>query len=833
MAETEAPSAAGPEEGEQALQEGLRSFRAGRYADARADFLRALESDEDDIDAHRGAGHSYLALQDDLAAAAHHFERVTQLDPTATDAFFAWAQTLVLQGRMEQALWRFDQADQADGSSVEPLLAAGRLLLSEADKPDGLHGARALGEAENRFERATNRDSQSAAAWYELGNAQRERADLENARTSFATAAQIDETSVDARLRLGQILMQLERAEPAVEALEGAVRLSSRQGSPGIEARLYLALALRMGRKFGEAIPHLDHVLEEAERNDPRTEQQPAPTADSNGQPAGSGEFVQYVRWVKASVLSDAKHYKEALRVLGSAESPESWVTPLVLQNRAALLTRTGEHAAAWQTLSRVDDVLERVKPDEPTATLLRADLLHAKGKSDVARDLLEEQLRARPEDLDLLAASMRLAVDQRDHDRANHSEWEWTLWRIFEQATSVLTRQVDRPSAVLALGWWHILVGEEEQAKPLLKIVAEQDLNSSVGRAYLGMAYARTDDHEEAVSWLRAALRRDPDNLEITLALAQSYAQLGAFDQAENAYREVLASATGSIEARVGLAAVLSARADALSKAGNSKKRSDGEVASYQEAEQHLSDALQLGVTMDLDLDARRGSTSLSPSQLAALHYSLGHTRVRQYESQAGGPISFGSRRLLRQAEAAFATATELDPSHVRASRAKQRVEQNREALVRGRAPMALGIAIGLLLILLMSCFFFQWPTEAKGLNGAAYSALTLGLFVLLIALASLPDVSKISIAGGSLEKSTTQFEDPLEFGIEQDPDLLNLLRLDHGVPDMPFDRDGGKGAHRRSEAGKQAAAGARDSGEGRRAGDLVVDDIGDLDGP
>jgi tetratricopeptide (TPR) repeat protein len=777
------------------LRDCVALIRSKRYAEARTCLEHVLERDPTDVDTVVMAGEVCLAL-DDASAGARYFHRATQLDPNRADAFVGWGTALVRQGRPEQALWWLDHASQLQQDSIEPLLIAGRLLRSASEARDGWRGRDALREAEVRFARATERDTDAAIAWYELGLTRTERANIEGSCEAFARAAELDKTSIDARVRWGEALLRLERPTDAVEALKEALNLVRRQRVVAVEARvvvvearLYLALALRQTRQFEAALEQLNEMLSEVRRLRDTPDRRPG-QAESGKHIDGAQyvhEFIQWGQLVQAAVLADLKRYGDAFGVLRDAASLGTAVTPLVLHDTAALLSRRGDYAAAWQTLARADEALEDIPPDDQRTTLLRAELLRLKGRPTDARRLLEEELQDKPDDLDLLATLMRIAAEHRSSDQADRVSSDWHLWHTFEQVVAKIRPRQSRRSSALALGWLHLLVEEDDEAKKFLTEAVERDQNSAVARAYLGIALSRMGEHRQAAECLRAALRRDSDNLDIKLALAQTYAQLSSPEQAELLYREILAQAPATIEALVGLAAVLN-------------NRDDGDVASYEEAEQWLLEASRLAATMELDLGKQEGSRRLTSRQLAALEYGIGYARVKQYESQTGSRISVRKIRLLNRAQEAFAAAEKQDAMLIRARRAKQRIEQSRLARIQDRAPLSLAALIAALLTLLTSTFLFEWPTAVEELTGSTYSVLTLGLVLLLIAVMSLPHVSKLSIAGGSLEKTTDALEIPLQFGIERDPGLVSLLRVDLGAPDMPTPE---------SEASRQAREG------------------------
>ena len=227
------------------------------------------------------------------------------------------------------------------------------------------------------------------------------------------------------------------------------------------------------------------------------------------------------------------------------------------------------------------------------------------------------------------------------------------------------------------------------------------------------------------------------------------------------------------NVEAMVGLGAVLGSRREA-------------HPGVYEEAGRCLTEALEAAETMNADLASQRASVRLSPDSRAAVHYQIGYARAREFEAEVNAPDPRRRPELLRSARESFARALEDDPEMFLAKRAKARVERERRAIVAEPPRWPLLAAICVLLVLLASSFFLHRP-KLDELTGPTYSAMTLGLLVLLMATLYLDRLRSLRVAGVSMEKDVEAATLVARLDIESDPKIFELLPIDLGPPTLP----------------------------------------------
>ncbi len=86
----------------QYVEEGIEYSRQGRYDSARESFLKAVEKDPKNIDAHYGLGGIYN-LEKKYEDAEKAFKSAIQLDPTHYDVWYSLGYTYELMGKKEDA----------------------------------------------------------------------------------------------------------------------------------------------------------------------------------------------------------------------------------------------------------------------------------------------------------------------------------------------------------------------------------------------------------------------------------------------------------------------------------------------------------------------------------------------------------------------------------------------------------------------------------------------------------------------------------------------------------------------------------------------------------
>ncbi|HEY5816692.1 MAG TPA: tetratricopeptide repeat protein [Solirubrobacterales bacterium] len=749
------------------LNRGIAFLAAGRYDDALTCLSNVLRHEPDDVLTVLSAGQAALAL-DRLPEATAHFRHAVELAPSA-EAELGWARALAARGQVEQAVWHFDQAASSSEEPLDPLIAAGSLMLDLAREStaDTARRAWALQEAEKRYATASRLDGAPAGAALRLGEARQERNAFRKALEAFEMAAKRDPDLPEARIGIAEMANNLERYKQARRAVEPVLARGDQVAVvSALKARLALMNSLFGLREWEEGCEVVTGVFDLLAGETPET------------------ELLRETLWALVKVqdsvfLAQLGKLDEAIEPAEEAARSGGPAVSHALYMLGGIHAARGDYGALAEILIRADllypdgpltdDVDERV-----SVVQLRATILYAKHRVDDAYKLLRDECRDLPERLEFHIELVRLIARERDGTTgAEAAKWQHRLLRAVADARRVLRGRAQLPSADLAYGALEILEGNAEGARDRLRKAVQKDPRSYQAHALLGAAAGRLRKHEEAAQSFATAVRLAPHTFSYKLALATSYVHLGNSAAAEACYREVLACAPRNVEALVGLGAVLGGREEA-------------DPSIYEEAGRHLNEALQSADTMNLDLSRQCASIRLSKARRAAIYHQIGYVRTREFEAEAAAGNPRRRHKLLREARDAFTNALREDRDMFLAKRAKERVGREHRALLAERPKWLLIAVICGLLAVLSSSFFLKFP-ELEELSGPTYSAMTLGLLVLLMAASYMDRLRSLRVAGVSMEKDVEVTTLARKLGVEADPHIIELLQIDIEPPPLP----------------------------------------------
>jgi tetratricopeptide (TPR) repeat protein len=663
--------------------------------------------------------------------------------------------------RLDEAERHLQLAVEADPAAST---RAGAMLYEFADS-EGFQtelGERALEAAESRLEEVAQRDAPPVTAILKLADVRAGRKLFRKALRTFRRALEAAPDLPEARIGIAEMANELEDYRQAIRAVEPAIeQLDAASGDANAfragQARVVRVEALDGLRDWELARAGFAQLLAklEAEPFDRKF----------------CDEVVPRIKVQDSHLLLQLGRFDEAVAVAEEAVDTDTG-RPFALLALIGAHREQGDYQELAATLVRADafdaeGLLHSEDDDERVAVVrLRVAVLDAKGRANDAYELLRSEVERMPYESGLRMDLVQLLARERQAAvGAEAARWQHRLIQAVDAARRQLARREDLPSVGLSLGALEILGGTVEDACQRLLREAERDPASDQVHALLGASYASLGENSRACDSFATAVRLAPHNIVYKTCLATLYVRLENSAAAEGCYREVLTRAPANIEALVGLGAVLGAREEA-------------EPDIYAEADELLTRALLAGKTMDADLSRQRGSIRLSKARRAAIFHEIGVVRTRQFEAEA----EFGSLnrrpRLLRSARHAFAQALEEDDAMFRAGRAKSRLDREFRALGIEPPRWALPTVIGSLLAILASAFLLHAP-DVPELTGPVYSALTLGLLVLLMASFYLDRLRSLTVAGVSLEKDVEAPVMARRLGVEGDPNIIELLQI------------------------------------------------------
>jgi tetratricopeptide (TPR) repeat protein/2-polyprenyl-3-methyl-5-hydroxy-6-metoxy-1,4-benzoquinol methylase len=140
----------------------------------------------------------------------HELTKACQSHRSSAVALIDKGNALEEQGRIAEAMARYDAAVEADPQCARAHLNRGNILLADAQ----------FDEARSAYQRAIDRDPQYAGAHFNLGNLNCRVGDFERALNNYQSAVSIKPDFVDALVALANALDSLGRTAEAVENYE-------------------------------------------------------------------------------------------------------------------------------------------------------------------------------------------------------------------------------------------------------------------------------------------------------------------------------------------------------------------------------------------------------------------------------------------------------------------------------------------------------------------------------------------------------------------------------------------------------------------------------------
>jgi|GEM_PF-6522546 len=304
--------------------------------------------------------------------------------------------------------------------------------------------------------------------------------------------------------------------------------------------------------------------------------------------------------------------------------------------------------------------------------------------KHDEAETILEQGLAFDPYNPIILRLLVELNWERKDElirldadTSRQRSECYWRGMNYFQRAEKLLKDRSDRyPNyyILIELGDLYLTREDFDKARPCFEQARLKDDSAYLPYARLGVISLRERQPEKAIPLLLEALKRNPDVLDVKSSLAEAYLRAEKLDEAETSYRQVLNITYNHVQSSIGLGELCTALGD--------KKDTDR----YAEAIEHFTRAL------DVAKNEKIRSKYLKNQEKAGVYYQLGYARVQSYET-------LGIRRdtkLLEQAQKDFNTCVDLNPSHQKAKRAKEKIDKrlgyfSRDRLTETTGPRAI----------------------------------------------------------------------------------------------------------------------------------------------
>lgn len=465
------------------------------------DYDRALELARRPVEAGSSDYRDYLWLGQVLTVAGRRAEaekflrQAVTLNPLAPDAWVSLVQALATAGQKEKAVEVIRQAQSRLPEAQVPLVLAQCYELTGS-----------LDQAEQQFLAVlkTNAD------------------DLKALRAAASFFLRIGRTEKAEALLLRML-------EPRLQASDAEVAWARR------------GLALRLSTSFEES--HFQEALK---------------LLQMNLQASGS-QSLEDLRALATVLATRASRRKEAIRLFEDLLSKRALGT-----EEQFLLARLYEQAQDWSRLRERMLVLLADEPDNPLFLAYFARILLQLKDRDQAAFWLSRLERLEPSSFRALEIRLHLLQQLKRNDEILARIREYVAGKdanvelaaalldklgLTKEAEEFYTKhlaQSKRPQSLMALIRYYIQQKRMPEALDLCERVWKMEncpaeLAARASVAALRAAPPESNDFARVDQWLQAALRKDPQSIDLRLRLAELYDLQGRHQDIEAVYREIL----------------------------------------------------------------------------------------------------------------------------------------------------------------------------------------------------------------------------------------------------------------------------------------------------
>lgn len=383
----------------------------------------------------------------------HSTESAPQRRQLPASPVFARAETLIGEGKLDEAKANIEEQLRANPKSIEGYNLLGIVCASQKDYT----------AARNAFDKALSLDPASTKTRNNLGNLYVALGKLDLGEAEFRKVLRSDPANRDANYNLGLVLMGKDSPSGAITHFEKVRPLT-------IETRFNILRAYLQAHRTTEGLRYA-RTLSDQNKND-----------------------VQ-LHFTLGALLASQKEFRAAQLELEKANvlKPETFE---ILYNLGQTYLRSSDFANAELTLNRA----LKLKPDSPETMYLLAQVYNDQSRSVDALDLLMRAHKLAPQNTDIIFLLARVSMSQ----------------NFFEDAIPLLESGLkiapERPDLHAALGESYFMSGKAQKAIEEFKRLVELD-PSARSYAFLGLSYRHLGRFDEARKYFQEGLKKDPKN--------------------------------------------------------------------------------------------------------------------------------------------------------------------------------------------------------------------------------------------------------------------------------------------------------------------------------
>ncbi|MGP1387014.1 MAG: tetratricopeptide repeat protein, partial [Thainema sp.] len=600
--------------------------------------------------------------------------------------------------------------------------------------------------------------------------------DYEQAVKKYEKVTELDPNSLAAFFRWGDTLFELKNYEQAAKKYEKVTELDPNSSL----AFFGWGSTLFELKDYEQAVEKYEKVIE----------------LDPNNSPVFN--ILGFIFDDLGDYEKSIDEYRKSIRAYEIQENKKDANFPFAYANLGITFHRLNNYPQAWQALDKAIVVYNQLEIS--SGGIQDCEALRVMGSIqlvyehiDQARLFLERAFNLDETNIDVLILLVSLYIQIRDEltnqynifdlsDKENFGSYEQyelyrlkskaggklvnqtgsahtQAWQFHRQAKDILIKELDNaPNNAFVLnrlGNLSINIGKLNEAEDYFLRALEQDPDSAEAYANLGVLYTRKvhereEDFEKAVDYFRIALNYEPNNLNIWSNLAETYLKLERLHRAEAEYRRILQISPGHVESLIGLAEVYVAMGV------------DGESEFYHRAIRYFTRAIRIA-------DAKMGSKFLKNQERVDILYARAYAKVKLYESEN---LTI-NEKLLQSALQDLDQCLRINRSYDKARRAREKIKKQIQRFtpqwfIEKMGPVVILVLSVLVFALSQLSFFISWPIQLAGTN--QYVVLTFGSLTFMVVSLYLPQILKLKVAGIELEKSSVnQIQTPRNIGINR----------------------------------------------------------------
>jgi tetratricopeptide (TPR) repeat protein len=401
------------------------------------------------------------------------------------------------------------------------------------------------------LERAAAADPRSAEIKAEIASFHLRRTppNREAGEKAAKEALALDEKNVEANRALGYLYANA--VDTGSRQLTGQMATYTRDaithleraqaGTVGTDANLLFTLG-RLYTVNGEpqkAIQALTRVVAQ-NPNNPQARRSLAEAYAAGGDLKGAMTVLEEIVEFLPNVAGDLGRYQEQAGMNREAAASYTIALAVQPQNRGLKFSRVRALylAKEYSQAAQFAGEARKQHPDDLRFAQLQARALFDAGDRSAAIAVAESTVKAFPKDTQ---TQFTLVDLYQDAGRSGDAE------RILRQ---ILAAEPSNPNALNTLGYMLAVRGEQlDEAISLVRRALEKDPDNGAFLDSLGWAYYRRGDLGEAQKYLAAAVERMPDNSEVLDHLGDLRARQGQLQDAIQAWTRALAGDGSDID--------------------------------------------------------------------------------------------------------------------------------------------------------------------------------------------------------------------------------------------------------------------------------------------